>query len=62
MKDYKKLFCKYFNILEDDITLDLNKNNTCIFPLPISCLNNVEVTSDYTTLVNNLIYSLNIIK
>ncbi len=61
IKDYKKLFFKYFNISEDDITLDLKENNACIFPLPISCLNNVEVTSDYINLVNNLISNLNIV-
>jgi hypothetical protein len=62
MKDYKKLFCKYFNIFEDDIALHLKENNVCIFPLPISCLNNIELTIDYKLLVNNLISNLNIIK
>jgi hypothetical protein len=62
MKDYKKLFCNYFNITDNDITLHLKENNVCIFPLPISCLNNVELTTDYKLLVNNLISNLNIIK
>lgn len=62
MKDYKRLFCTYFNIVEDDITLDLKVDNVCIFPLPISCLNNIELTTDYKILVNNFISNLNIIK
>jgi len=62
VKDYKKLFFKYFNINEDDITLELKSNNICIFPLPISCLNNIELSDDYINLVNNFILNLNIIK
>lgn len=38
-KMYKKLFCNYFDINDHDIVYTLEKNNTCILPLPISSLN-----------------------
>lgn len=40
-KTYKKLFCRYFNILDNSIIYDteINSNNLCIIPSPITALN-----------------------
>jgi len=38
-RDYKILFCKLFDISESDIVYDLPSINKCIFPSPISMLN-----------------------
>lgn len=46
-KQYKLLFCEFFNISADDIVLELDHNNRCIFPLPISSLNNKSISDDY---------------
>lgn len=46
-KKYKKIFCDYFNISKDDITLELDLKNICIFPLPISCMNDISMCCDY---------------
>ena len=40
-KTYKKLFCRYFNILDNCIIYDteIKSNNLCIIPSPITALN-----------------------
>jgi hypothetical protein len=38
-KKYKESFAQYFGIDVNDITYNLEPNNLCIFPSPISCLN-----------------------
>lgn len=38
-KTYKTLFCDYFQIQSSDIIYELEPNNICIFPLPVSSLN-----------------------
>jgi hypothetical protein len=38
-KTYKKLFCDYLQIHPSDIIYELEPDNMCIFPLPISFLN-----------------------
>jgi len=38
-KIFKQLFFDYFNITPENITLTLDSNNVCIFPLPISSHN-----------------------
>jgi len=38
-KNYKKIFCNYFDINDDDVVYDLHNSNICIVPLPISSIN-----------------------
>jgi hypothetical protein len=47
-KKYKGIFCDYFNIPKEDITLTITQNNICFFPLPISSLNKKSICDDYT--------------
>lgn len=54
-KKYKELFCRYFNISNTDVIYELPSNNTCIFPLPISCLNNKDICDTYKIQVNRFI-------
>lgn len=46
-KNYKKLFCKYFNIDENDIVYNIESNNTSFFPSPITCFNDQVITEAY---------------
>jgi hypothetical protein len=42
-KTFKKLFCDYFDIKQHDIVYNLDHSNVCIFPMPISALNIVQL-------------------
>ena len=44
-RKYKKIFCEYFNIFDSDIVYDFLPNNTCIFPIPITGLNNITISN-----------------
>lgn len=46
---YKMLFCDFFDINDSDIVyeIDLSKSNTCIFPSPISALNDKSLSDEY---------------
>lgn len=46
-KKYKMLFCEYFGIHKKDISLNLEPENMCIFPLPISALNKKTICHSY---------------
>jgi len=54
-KKYKELFCTHFNIVSADILYQLPSNNCCIFPLPISCLNNKDICNNYKAQVYKFI-------
>jgi len=47
-RTYKSLFCKFFHIEEDDIVYDIQPGNTCIFPSPISAMNDRTISEQYT--------------
>ena len=51
-KSYKNMICDYFGISNDDVVLELNNNNICIFPLPISAHNKKTISTDYTKQVD----------
>ena len=55
-KCYKLLFCKYFNINEDDIvyTIDSNNSNICYNSSPISALNEKAISTQYMNQVDRL--------
>jgi hypothetical protein len=53
-KKYKVLFVEYFGINIDDIVYNLEPSNTCIFPLPISCLNIKENNHLFREYVDDL--------
>jgi len=46
-KNYKKLFCKYFNIDSNDIVYIIESNNISFFPSPITCLNDQVISETY---------------
>lgn len=49
-KMYKRIFCKYMGISEDDIVYSITTTTDAsvyYFPSPISALNQVEITEDY---------------
>ena len=46
-KQYKRLFCTYFGISDDDIVYEVPAENQCFFPSPISSLNDNAVHPDY---------------
>jgi len=46
-KEYHELICKFFNIHNSDIVYSIEPNNCCIFPLPISMLNDPTISEDY---------------
>jgi len=58
-KNYHKIICEYFNINDNDIVYSINENNTCIFPLPISMLNDPTICDDYKLYSNILLNKLN---
>lgn len=47
-RTYKLLFCKLFNINEEDIVYEIQRGNTCIFPSPISAMNDKSLSTQYT--------------
>ena len=47
-RTYKSLFCELFNIHEDDIVYDIQPGNICIFPSPISAMNDLTISDQYT--------------
>jgi hypothetical protein len=52
-KNFKKLFCDLFNIDNETIVYDLPTNgSTCIFPSPISFLNQKELSVTYEEIIN----------
>ena len=53
-KKYKKIFIEYFNINTNDIVYNLEPINTCIFPLPISCLNIQENNNLFKEYIDDL--------
>jgi hypothetical protein len=57
-KRFKTLFLNFFNIPESDVcySIDPDSNNTCIFPSPISALNDNSLFSDrYMQIVDRFI-------
>jgi len=51
-KQFKSLFLKFFNIMETDIVYDMHSNNVCLFPSPISALNdNHNLTDVYKQII-----------
>lgn len=45
-KQFKLLFLKFFNIMETDIVYDIQPRNVCLFPSPISALNENNYFTD----------------
>jgi len=45
-KTFKILFCKFFNINTDEITYNIEKDNICFFPSPISSHNDKTITQE----------------
>jgi len=63
-KKYKWLFLKFFSIQESDVIYDseMQKYNICLFPSPISSLNDNEYFNNtYTDIINNFIQLFNTI-
>ena len=51
-KQFKSLFLKFFDIMETDVVYDMQPNNVCLFPSPISLLNdNVNMTDIYKQII-----------
>jgi len=52
-KQFKLLFLKFFEIMETDIIYDINMqpNNICLFPSPISALNDKSNTYNYKQII-----------
>jgi hypothetical protein len=50
-KQFKLLFLKFFNITEDNIVYDIHPNNKCLFPSPISPLNDNNITDNYKEII-----------
>jgi hypothetical protein len=46
-RTYKKLFLKLFNISTDDIVHNIEINNICIFPSPLSMINDKELNDKF---------------
>lgn len=46
-KKYKKIFCDFFGI--KDVVYNLESNNVCFFPSPISSLNNNDISFEWKT-------------
>lgn len=59
-KKYKLLFTRKFNISDNDIVYELPQVNTCIFPLPITSLNNNSLSNDYISYFNTLYNRVNL--
>lgn len=55
-KSYKLFFLNFFNIMEIDIVYnnEINSNNVCIFPSPISLLNN---NSNFTDTYKSILFN-----
>ena len=51
-KEYKRLFYEHFGIDKTEVTLELNPNNRCIFPLPITAHNKNTICQDYMAQVD----------
>lgn len=51
-KEYKRLFYEHFGIDKTEVTIELNPNNRCIFPLPITAHNKDTICQDYITQVD----------
>lgn len=45
-KQFKSLFLKFFDIMETDVVYDMQPNNICLFPSPISLLNDNHTMTD----------------
>jgi hypothetical protein len=45
-KQFKSLFLKFFDIMETDVVYDMQPNNICLFPSPISALNDTHIMTD----------------
>jgi hypothetical protein len=56
-KDFKILFLKYFEINDFQYEIDKSFHNICLFPKPISCLNNKEICDQYKFYVNHLFHN-----
>jgi hypothetical protein len=54
-KNYKKIFCEYFKINENDIIYEITYPNTCLFPNPISSLNINSITEKYIYQIDNFL-------
>jgi hypothetical protein len=52
-KQFKLLFLKFFDIMEIDIMYDadIQPNNVCLFPSPISALNDNNITDNYKQII-----------
>ncbi len=55
-KQFKSLFLNFFNIMETDVVYDMHTNNVCLFPSPISALNdNHNLTDVYKQIIEQFI-------
>jgi len=62
-KKFKKLFCDLFNIDNETIVYDLPTNgSTCIFPSPISFLNEEKLAVTYEEIINRYFVFFNSIQ
>ena len=52
-RKYKDLFIKFFNIDENDIVYNIEKNNISFFPIPNTSLNNNSISDLYINYFNN---------
>lgn len=59
-KNFKILFTTHLGINQDDITYTIDINNICIFPAPITSLNDNCITEEYKLLIDELVNKLNI--
>jgi hypothetical protein len=55
-KQFKLLFLHFFDIMETDVIYDMQPNNVCLFPSPISALNdNDNMTDIYKQIIATFI-------
>lgn len=59
-KIYKKIFCEYFKINENDIIYELTYPNTCLLPTPISSLNINSISEKYIYQLDNFLNFFNL--
>ena len=57
-RNFKQIFCDYFDIKQHDIVYNLDNSNVCIFPMPISSLNIVELNENWKIHVDYFIQKL----
>ena len=52
-KVYKTLFLQYFNIPATDVCYKIESGNVCVFPSPITSLNDKNCTAAYMKIIDN---------